>query len=55
MEIEICRRDMGLAKNKDFKKGLIQLAQRLHLESQVEWHSFAEKISRRIPQRRHRP
>jgi len=37
--------DMGLEKNKEFKKQLIERTQRLHLESQIEWHDFAEKIS----------
>ena len=36
---------MGLEKNKEFKKQLIERTQRLHLESQIEWHDFAEKIS----------
>jgi L-malate glycosyltransferase len=38
--------DMGLKKNQDFKQGLVAMASRLKLESQVEWHSFAENISR---------
>jgi glycosyltransferase involved in cell wall biosynthesis len=37
--------DMGLQKNKDFKESLVTLAKRFQLENQVEWHSFAEKIS----------
>ncbi len=37
--------DMGLQKNKDFKKKLVELASRLHVETKVVWHSFAENIS----------
>ncbi|HEX6227102.1 MAG TPA: glycosyltransferase family 4 protein, partial [Chryseolinea sp.] len=36
--------DMGLKKNHDFKEKLEQLAKSLDLGTQVEWHTFAEKI-----------
>jgi glycosyltransferase involved in cell wall biosynthesis len=37
--------DMGLKKNKDFKASLISHAKKLKLDTQVEWCSFAEKMS----------
>jgi len=37
--------DMGLEKNKQFKNDLIALASRLTIDDQVEWHTFADKIS----------
>jgi glycosyltransferase involved in cell wall biosynthesis len=37
--------DMGLQKNKDFKKSLIELAHKLDITEQVEWHDFANNIS----------
>jgi L-malate glycosyltransferase len=37
--------DMGLEKNKQFKNDLSALARSLKVEAQVEFHSFAEKIS----------
>ncbi len=37
--------DMGLQKNKDFKIELTQLAEKLNIEEQVEWHDFANNIS----------
>lgn len=37
--------DMGLQKNKEFKRDLIKQANRLQLEKQVEWHDFSGKIS----------
>ena len=37
--------DMGLQKNKDFKKSLVELAHKLNISEQVEWHDFANNIS----------
>ncbi|WP_276373183.1 glycosyltransferase family 4 protein [Chryseolinea sp. H1M3-3] len=37
--------DMGLQKNKDFKKYLMALANRLNLEDQVSFHDFSNNIS----------
>jgi glycosyltransferase involved in cell wall biosynthesis len=37
--------DMDLQKNKDFKKDLLKLAKSLHIDQQVGWDGFEEKIS----------
>lgn len=37
--------DMGLAKNRQFKEGLIKQARDLKISDRVEWHNFSEKIS----------
>jgi glycosyltransferase involved in cell wall biosynthesis len=37
--------DMGLAKNKAFKRELMALANRLWLQNNVEWHTFSDRLS----------
>ena len=36
---------MGLEKNREFKKELIEMSERLHLKDSVAWGDFSEKIS----------
>ena len=37
--------DMGLSKNKEYKRSLVKLAKQLNVEGSVEWREFSEKIS----------
>ena len=37
--------DMGLEKNKEFKKDLVKMSERLQLKDCVEWCEFSEKIA----------
>lgn len=38
--------DMGLNKNKEYKKALAEIATQLNIESSIEWCEFSEEISR---------
>lgn len=37
--------DMGLEKNREFKKELIEMSERFHLKDSVEWRDFSERIA----------
>lgn len=37
--------DMGLKKNKDYRKELVEISKQLNVESSIEWRDFSEEIS----------